>query len=338
MKIALVDDQILALEALRRVITTVPEYKIVWIAKNGKEAVENCEKELPDLILMDLVMPVMDGVRATKIITEKYNCPILIVTTTIKKASSRVFDAMGYGAIDVVCTPSLGLKGKLSGGSELLNKIKSVSKLFQKNIENYTIRINELENVSKTFPLIAIGSSTGGPKALAKILSDLPYRIKTAIVIIQHIDSKFALELSDWLKEHTTVKLNLIKENMKLERNNIYLAASEKHLVIGADHKFHYITEPKACPFIPSIDVFFRSLKNNWDKKGVAMILTGMGRDGAKGLLLLKNEGWFTIAQDEKTSVIFGMPKAAIGLGAAVEVLPLDMIVDVSMKKILEVF
>ena len=160
MRIAIVDDQILALEALRRVITTYSDYKIAWIAKNGKEAVDNCEKDLPDLILMDLVMPVMDGVEATRIITEKYNCPILIVTSTIKDSSSRVFDAMGYGALDVVCTPNLGVKGELTGGYDLLNKIKKITELLRKEKTNYSIRINELTNEDLSFPLIAIGSST----------------------------------------------------------------------------------------------------------------------------------------------------------------------------------
>jgi len=334
MKIAIADDQILALEALRRVITTVPDYKIIWIAKNGQEAVDNCAKELPDLILMDLVMPVMDGVEATKLIMEKYNCPILIVTSTVKDSSSRVFDAMGYGALDVVCTPNLGLKGKLSGGDELIQKIETIRKLFQKDTTNYSIRINELKTDNIAFPIIAIGSSTGGPKALAKVLSSLPYHIDTAIVIVQHIDSKFAVELSLWLSSQTTVPVNLIEENMKIQENNIYLAASEKHLVIGTDLNFHYIEEPKDYPFRPSVDVFFRSLKNNWNKKGIAAILTGMGRDGADGLLLLKNDGWFTIAQDKASSVIFGMPKAAVAIDAATRVLPIDIIGETMVKKI----
>ncbi len=334
MRIAIVDDQILALEALRRVLTTNSEYRIAWIAKNGKEALDNCEKDLPDLILMDLVMPVMNGVEATKLITEKYNCPILIVTSTIKDSSSRVFDAMGYGALDVVCTPNLGSKGKLSGGADLLKKIEKIRQLLQKAKTDYSIRINELQNEDSSFPLIVIGSSTGGPKALAEILSKLPMKIDTAIVIVQHVDSKFAIELSGWLRKQTMIPLNLIEENMQLKKNNIYLAASDKHLIVGADLNFHYISEPEDYPFKPSIDVFFRSLKNNWNRKGVAAILTGMGRDGASGLLLLKKEAWYTIAQNEESSVIFGMPKAAIALGAANAILPIDLICEAMLKKI----
>ncbi len=333
MRIAIVDDQILALEALRRVLTTVEEYKIAWIAKNGKEALENCTKDVPDLILMDLVMPVMDGVEATRLIIEKYNCPILIVTSTIKDTSSRVFDAMGYGALDVVCTPNLGSRGELSGGKELLDKVEKIRKLIKKDKTDYSIRINELKKVNTSFPIIVIGSSTGGPKALAAILSKLPFSINTAIIIVQHVDSKFAIELSSWLSRQTSVPVNLIKEDMEIKKNNIYLAASENHLIMGADLHFHYIEDPKDYPYRPSIDVFFRSLKK-WKRKGVAMILTGMGRDGADGLLLLKNEGWFTIAQDEASSVIFGMPKAAIKIGAAKEILPIDLICEVMLKKI----
>ncbi len=334
MRIALVDDQILALEALRRVLATVPEYKIAWIAKNGQEAIDNCQRDLPDLILMDLVMPVMDGVEATKIITEKFNCPILVVTTTIKSSSSRVFDAMGFGALDVVCTPNLGVKGNVSGGEELIGKIRKIEALLKKDKTDYSIRIDELKKTDSAFPIIAIGSSTGGPKALAQILSELPIRIKTAIVIVQHVDAKFAIELSGWLSRQTAIPVNLIEENTKPEKNNIYLAASDNHLVIGNDMRFHYIKEPEDYPFRPSIDVFFRSLKNNWQKKGVAMILTGMGRDGASGLLLLKKEGWHTIAQDEESSVIFGMPKAAINIGAAKEIVSIDKISRLMLNKL----
>jgi len=221
MRIAIVDDQILALEALRRVLTTVEEYKIAWIAKNGKEALENCTKDVPDLILMDLVMPVMDGVEATRLIIEKYNCPILIVTSTIKDTSSRVFD------------------------KELLDKVEKIRKLIKKDKTDYSIRINELKKVNTSFPIIVIGSSTGGPKALAAILSKLPFSINTAIIIVQHVDSKFAIELSSWLSRQTSVPVNLIKEDMEIKKNNIYLAASENHLIMGADLHFHYIEEPK---------------------------------------------------------------------------------------------
>jgi two-component system, chemotaxis family, response regulator WspF len=335
MRIAIVNDLTLAVEALKRVITTVPGYKIAWAAYNGTEAVEKCKNDKPDLILMDLIMPVMDGVEATKFIMRDCPCAILVITATVEGNASKVFEAMGFGALDAVCTPTLSSVGAVNGGDELLKKIFTISKL----IGTETLQIETISNVVKDVPislppLIAIGSSTGGPKALSEIFTSLPGKIGAAIVVVQHVDDSFAPELANWLDGQTKLKVILAREGMYPEKNVVFIAATNDHLVIGSDFAFHYSVEPKNYPYRPSVDRFFESLVKYWPRKDIAIVLTGMGRDGAKGLLALRNIGWHTIAQDEKSSVIYGMPKAAAELNAASVITSIDKIPQAILKNL----
>jgi len=333
MRIAIVNDLLLAVEALRRVIVTIPGYEIAWTAYNGAEAVEKCSKDRPDLILMDLLMPVMDGVEATRLIMQKTPCAILIVTATVTGNAGKVFDAMGYGALDAVGTPTLAPNGTIEGSDDLLKKIFTIGKLIGSETIDIIIGKKSAHKVPMSLPkLIAIGSSTGGPRALADILSSLPGELGAAIVIIQHVDDHFAGELATWLDGQTRLKVILAREGMYPEKNVVFIAATNNHLTIGSDFAFHYTVEPKDYPYRPSVDAFFNSLVSYWPRKDVAILLTGMGRDGASGLLELKKHGWHTIAQDEATSIVYGMPKAAAELNAAKEVLPLEQIPSAVLK------
>jgi two-component system response regulator WspF len=322
----------LAVEALRRVIMTVPEWEISWIAYNGAEAVEKCKKDKPDLILMDLIMPVLDGVQATCRIMKENPCAILVVTATVTGNVSKVFEAMGCGALDAVCTPVFD-KGTIEGSKDLIRKVQTISKLIGFETNNFSSIVNTSEIKpsqkadSNVIPsLVVIGSSTGGPKALSNILSRMPENIGASIVIVQHVDYQFAGGLADWLNEQTPLDVKVIKEGMKPVSNVVYVAETNDHLVMDTDHSFYYTPEPINYPYRPSVNTFFKSVAANWQNKDIAVLLTGMGNDGAKGMQELYNAGWYTIAQDEPSSVVYGMPKAAIELGAVREVLSVDRI------------
>jgi two-component system response regulator WspF len=337
MRIAIVNDLMLAVEAIRRVIVRVPEYEVAWIAYDGGEAVEKCGRDKPDLILMDLIMPVMDGVTATSIIMERSPCAILVVTATVSGNASKVFEAMGHGALDAVCTPIFGIDGNLEGGDELLKKIAVIGMLLKYSTTAPKPEKHVATRPEKTQPrMIAIGSSTGGPKALSTILGRLSAPLDAAIVIIQHVDLQFAGGLADWLNDQTSLPVILAREGAQLERDCVYVAGTNDHLVVGGDLALHYTSEPRDYPYRPSVDRFFGTVQQYWPSKGVAVLLTGMGRDGAIGLLALRKAGWPTIAQDEATSVVFGMPKAAIDAGAADAVLPVHNIAE-HIRKILTI-
>ncbi len=327
MRIAIVNDLALAVEAIRRVIVRIPDYEVAWIAYDGREAVEKCRRDRPDIILMDLIMPVMDGVTATSIIMEQTPCAILVVTATVSGNASKVFDAMGHGALDAVCTPIFGTGGDLEGGEELLKKIAVIGMLIRHTATPARPLVHAVPRPATGLPrVVAIGSSTGGPKALGTILSRIAAPFDAAMVIVQHVDQQFAGGLAEWLNDQTALSVMLAPEGGALRAGEVYVAATNDHLIIGPDLRLHYTHEPRDYPYRPSVDRFFETLEEHWPARGVAVLLTGMGRDGARGLLTLHTAGWPTIAQDEATSVVFGMPKAAIDCGAADRILPIHNI------------
>ncbi|HIK31321.1 MAG TPA: chemotaxis response regulator protein-glutamate methylesterase [Oscillatoriales cyanobacterium M59_W2019_021] len=336
MRIGIVNDTLMSVEALRRVVTSVPEYEVAWVARDGAQAVALCAADTPDLILMDLVMPKMNGAEATREIMKNSPCAILVVTASIKGNSSKVFEAMGYGALDVVSTPSLGAQGKPGAAQVLLSKIARIGAKI-KNPSTATRmaapapkapppKTAATQTRPTVPPLVVIGSSTGGPHALTTVLTSLPKNFRSAIAIVQHVDLQFAQGLADWLNCQTSLTVQLATAGSRLEAGKVVIAASNDHLVVDENLILRYTPEPQDNPYRPSVDVFFESVAQHWPNRGRAVLLTGMGRDGAKGMSLLKAKGWYTIAQDESTCVVYGMPKAAVDIGAASEVLPLNKI------------
>jgi len=184
-----------------------------------------------------------------------------------------------------------------------------------------------------TPPMIVIGSSTGGPDALAKILSFLPESLNAVIVIIQHVDEDFSSTLANWLDTQTPLQVKLAAEGVTPQTGIVYVAGTNNHLIINQVFRFSYISGPSNIIYHPSIDIFFKSIalnsyssKNNTIPPGMAILLTGMGKDGAKGMLKLHNAGWHTIAQDKTSSAVYGMPKAAVELKAASKILHIEEI------------
>ncbi len=336
MRIAIVNDLALAVEVLRRMVRSVPEYEVAWTAANGVEAVEKCACDRPDLILMDLIMPLMDGVQATRVIMKQSPCAILIVTATVSGNADKVFAALSAGALDAVATPVFGAGGGIDGGEELLRKIALMGKLIvHAGHELLPPAAPAPKGIPAQLPgMVGLGASTGGPNALATVLHGLPRDMQAAVVVVQHLDVQFVPAFVDWLGDQTHLSVSLIREGMKPDAGTVYVAGTNDHLVVSADLSFHYTGEPTEHPYRPSVDEFFLSLDRNWPRPGVACLLTGMGRDGAQGLLALRRAGWRTIAEDKKTCVVYGMPRAAVEIGAAAEVLPVGDISAAILKEL----
>ncbi|MBE9210055.1 chemotaxis response regulator protein-glutamate methylesterase [Nostoc sp. LEGE 06077] len=341
MRIAIVNDLTIAVTALRRVLQTCPEYQVVWVARNGAEAITKCAQDTPDLILMDLLMPVMDGVEATKQIMQNSPCAIVIVTANAEQNVTKVYEAMGYGAVDAVNTPVVAGSDKAQSETQLLVKIARIGKTLKKSSVStktklpITPRNDERQSdLSLTVPLVVIGSSTGGPKALATILSKLPANFNAAIAIIQHVDAQFSTGFVEWLDQQTPLSVKLAVAGDRLRLGTVIVAGTNDHLYLKPDLTLGYTKDPVDYPYRPSVDVFFKSVSQYWKRQGTAILLTGMGRDGAEGLSALRLRGWHTIAQDKASCVVYGMPKAAVELDAAVEILPLDNMATTLLKKI----
>jgi two-component system, chemotaxis family, response regulator WspF len=327
-RVAIVNDIKLAVEALRRALRLAPDVELAWVAENGAEAVERCRRDLPDVVLMDLLMPVMDGVEATRRIMRDSPCAILVVTSTVEGHAAKVFQAMGAGALDAVPTPAMGPGGQIAGADPLLEKIARIGKLRGARPDALapaappaTPHATDTASGARP-PLVAIGASTGGPPALRDVLVGLGDRSPLALVIVQHLDARFAPGLAEWLSGLPgSMPVVPAAEGMRPAAGQALLASTNDHLVLRPGLDLAYDPEPRDYPYRPSVDVFFRSLLRHWPAPGAAVLLTGMGRDGAEGLLELKQAGWLTFAQDRASSILYGMPKAAAELNAAVHVL-----------------
>ncbi|WP_298187660.1 chemotaxis response regulator protein-glutamate methylesterase [uncultured Pseudomonas sp.] len=322
MRIGIVNDMPLAVEALRRTLARAPEHQVVWVAGSGVEAVQRCAEDTPDLLLMDLLMPEMDGVEATRQIMAQTPCAILIVTSDVERHVSRVFEAMGHGALDVVATPALG-EAQLPDAATLLRKIHNLDLLLgQKNVRKAPEPIPR-ESSSCRQRLVVIGASAGGPASLVELLKQLPPGFPAAIVLVQHVDETFAAGMAQWLASESPLPVRLARIGDVPQPGSVLLAGTNDHLIMQRNGQLTYSAEPSTHIYRPSIDVFFDSVVANWKGDSIGVLLTGMGRDGAQGLLNMRQGGFLTIAQDQASCAVYGMPKAAAQLDAAVEILPL---------------
>jgi two-component system, chemotaxis family, response regulator WspF len=329
LRIGIVNDALMSREVLRRLVVSVGHYQVAWLAENGMEAVDRCAQDTPDLILMDLLMPLMDGVEATRRIMQQSPCAILLVTASVNQFASKVFEAMGHGALDAVNTPELGLNIAATVGPGLLGKIATIAKLIGRapKVLRPTIAIPSKTAVNPHLPhLLALGASTGGPQALATVLRAIPQESKLAVVILQHIDAQFAPGLIEWLQQQASLPVTLARSGTIAQSGTITIAGGDRHLVMGRSSTLMHRLNHTKNTYCPSVDVLFQSLATHWTGTGTGVLLTGMGRDGAVGLKQLRDVGWQTIAQDEASCVVFGMPRAAAELGAASLVLPISEI------------
>jgi two-component system, chemotaxis family, response regulator WspF len=325
MKIGIVSELPQVLAALRNALAFRPAHGIIWTARDGVEAASCCARELPDLVLMDLVTPANDGVEATQRIMAATPCAILIVTASIAANAARVFDAMGYGAIDAVDTPVVGRDIRVEDAAPFLHKIDTVAKLV--NTRKFVpSSFTDTWTISRRERLVAMGASAGGPAALTAVLAGLPKDFPAAVVIVQHVDARFAQGMADWLNRDSALPVRVAKDGDRPTAGTVLLAGTNDHLRFISPDRLGYTAEPSELAYRPSVDVFFTSVGAHWRGEAVGVLMTGMGRDGAKGLKALRDRGHYTIAQDQATSTVYGMPKAAASLGAAVDILPLDRI------------
>jgi two-component system response regulator WspF len=338
MKIAIANDVAMAAEALRRVVASTAEHQVLWIARTGLEAVRMCAENRPDLILMDLNMPEMDGVEATRVIMEQSPCAILVVTGRPQDNVNQVFRALGAGALDVTATPVL--QGQPGGDVELLAKIRTMDKLIRHSGGNQamlpkTAAANGSGNgvvldapggPERVTSLLTIGASTGGPVAVSKMLAGWKPPRGCAVVVVQHIDRHFADNFARWLGEQLEMPVRAAEEGDELVAGTVLIAKSNDHLTLDQNHRLRYDANPKDYAYRPSVDVFFHCVAQHWKGEAVGVLLTGMGRDGAEGLLAMRRAGHATIAQDQASSAVYGMPRAAAELEAAQMILPLAKI------------
>lgn len=302
-----------------------PIYPLIWIAINAKSALDKAQYNTPDLIIIDINV---DGVEITKKMSN-INCPVLIITNDYHKETSKIFDAMAAGALDVVdCNLMDYNEYNIKTDSILLKKLNNINRLIKPREIITSNRVSpaafSLGNIPKN--LVAIGASTGGPIALADVLSKMKSDLPTAIVIIQHLDAQFANGFIEWLDGHVPQKVKAAREGEIPTVGTVLVPKGSDHLVLQANQHLHYTANPIDYVYRPSVNEFFDSVAKYWQGNSIGVLLTGMGRDGANGLLSMYKKNFHTIAQDEASSAVYGMPKAAVDLKATNEILTLDEI------------
>jgi two-component system, chemotaxis family, response regulator WspF len=309
------------------IITRHTSHRIIWQTSEIGEALSRTFREAPDLLLVDIgsgpgcidvIKSIMDS------------CPTTILAVADDPASGQgiVFSAMGAGAIDVVYRPREASDITSQRIDDYLGKIRSIERLL-KDQGGRLNGANRRDAVTRAdYPLLTIGASTGGPAALASILSVLPRDFPAPVIIVQHVDEQFSANFCEWLATSTTLPVRLARAGDRPKASEVLVADSARHLVMDRTGRLAYTPDPADNPYLPSVDVFYQSLAENWKGRIVGVLLTGMGRDGAKGLRSLRDKGHVTIAQNQESCTVYGMPKAAVELNAAVFVLPLESMAD----------
>ncbi|KKB62183.1 chemotaxis protein [Robbsia andropogonis] len=328
MKIGIVNDLDLAIQVLRRALALRPGYEVAWVAHNGAEAVELCAAERPDAVLMDLLMPVMDGVEATRRIMQASPCPILIVTSDIGAHVPLVYQAMGHGALDAVDTPSFAGNELAKTAAVLHNRLERIAQQSQMKQDSEPALSPTVLRSGTHSPLLIVGASAGGPAAMADLLSRLPVGFSIPVVLVQHVDVAFAPGMAEWLAQSAVMPVRIARNGEMPQPGTALLAGTNDHLRLDAAGTLRYSAEPAQSFYRPSVDALMGDVAAVWKGKAVGVVLSGMGRDGAIGLKAMRERGFYTVTQDKQSSAVYGMPKAAAEAHAAVDILPLSHIAN----------
>ena len=336
-RVLVVEDSPTVRQRLAEIVASDPSLELVGEAEDGMAAIEMCTRLRPDVVTMDMMMPIMTGLAATEYIMAHTPTPILVVSASMNRGELfKIYDALAAGAVDVLDKPT-GTEGDGVWERRFLAMLKMVARI--RVITHPRGRLNELRErmaprareraappaPSRRISMVAIGASTGGPGALAEILRGLPEQFQLPILIVLHINEPFGTAFADWLDGQTGRRVIYPHEGMTVASvaGRVVVAPGDRHMVVE-DGRIFLNKGPERHFCRPSVDVLFESVAADYGPSAAACLLTGMGRDGALGLLKIRQAGGTTVAQDEQTSVVYGMPREAAALGAAQQILRLS--------------
>jgi len=352
-KVLIVDDSALMRRALKDIITTDPTLEVVGTARDGQDAIEKVNNLHPDVVTMDINMPVMDGLTSMQYILSEYpEMPVIMISSLTAEGALTTFEALELGAFDYVAKPSGTVSSNIHVvGREIIEKIKTAYKSAnKKSIRERLARKSKWESHSKSLPtkksesntnrlskVVVIGISTGGPGTLMEVLPMLPENLNAAIIIIQHMPPTFTSSFAKRLDSACRIPIKEAEAGDVLQNGRGYLAPGGYQLLVRDNGVIRLPTTPKTV-FMPSVNVTMESVLNAFGgKKVIGVLMTGMGDDGADAMVKIRNAGGFTIAEDESTAVVFGMPREAIERGGAEIVVPSYKMADAIIQAVRKV-
>jgi two-component system chemotaxis response regulator CheB len=347
-KVLVVDDSALVRKIITDILESDPQIKVVGTANNGKTAIFRNEELDPDVITMDIEMPILDGLSALKAIIEQKPKPVIMMSVLTQHGAEATFRALEYGAIDFIPKPSSMLSLSVEEiGVLLISKIKSVAHVRvarrtavreeapPRPVQAPAANARNFEKGSSSSRVVGIGTSTGGPSALFEVFRGFPDNFPSPVVVVQHMPEGFTRAFSERLNSHSSLNIKEAEDGDIPVSGCGYIAPGHSHLIVekkGAGLVLRVIKGEKVSGHRPSIDVLFNSLAESVGGNSLAVIMTGMGRDGADGIERIHKLGGYTLAQNEETSVVYGMNRVAVEKGAIDEVVALSEIT----KKIVE--
>lgn len=329
-KVLVVDDSALVRKSLSAALATDPEIQVIGTAQDPYAAVEVMSKSPPDVMTLDIEMPRMDGLTFLRKIMEQNPVPVVICSTLAEQGAQATLEALELGAVDIVCKPKMGTRAFFEEARiTLCDVVKGAARARPKRLraspKNPETANRPVRKLRTTEKIIVLGASTGGTEALRVVLEGMP-RDAPAIAIVQHMPAGFTRAFAERLDGLLALKVREATTGASLVRGQVLIAPGDRHLLVrrnGARYEAELREGPLVSRHRPSVDVLFRSAARCAGENVVAALLTGMGKDGARGMGDLRTAGAYTLAQDEATCVVFGMPGAAVAHGAAAEVVPL---------------
>lgn len=346
-KVLIVEDTLVTRKLLEGLVRSDERFELLGVAENGKLACEFVRNQTPDVISMDIMMPILDGLDATRKIMEENPVPIVIVSSFYRSSEVEMaIKVLEAGAVTILPKPyGPGHPKYLWSTRQYLNMLKAMSeiKVVRRKVKENVKVISDLNRIAVALPnrlvgqdfkVLAIGASAGGPEGLMQILSGLPENFPLPVLIVQHIDSHFADGFAAWLNTSSKLPVTIAVNGEKTVPGHVYLPPGNHHLKVNENGTIVTIRNQFVNGLCPSVDVLFKSIAEVYGKNSIAVILSGMGKDGAVELKHLHDLGAYTIAQEEMSCLVFGMPGEAVRIGAACTILPPKEIVSEIIKAI----
>lgn len=327
-KVVVVDDSAFMRKLIGDVIDASDRCMVVAKLRNGKELLQRVDEYKPDVITLDIEMPELDGLETlAKLKAQRIRYPIIMLSSLTAKGSAKTMECLAAGAMDFIEKPSFG-SNMDNIKPELIQKIIAIGQLRNGDtVKRQSIISNDnFNNVKNKINAIVIGASTGGPKALQNVLTNIDGDVNVPVFVVQHMPKGFTKAFADRLDKLCKLKVVEASDGMLIQKNTIYIAPGGYHMTIGTESKIRLNLEPAIWGVRPAVDKLFESAVGIYRGTLVSAILTGMGRDGARGTEIIKEAGGITISEDESTCTIYGMPKAAYETGKVDLVLTLDKI------------